>query len=640
MASARRSRIIATAAVTAAVTLAALGGTAAFYAVKAINEARKASQEASRADRERDLAEKAATAERVARVEEQRQRQAAIEQKEVAEQQRRIATAERDAARRQVFANAAYALAERDPTLAVQFAKSAGIHGERGTGASALLKAVNTGSWLYSHRIDDAWDADLSADGSLFVWIDRSHVLHVINIDTGKKLVDTSVDTSHVRLLPSGNLLTWSERQGPEEVGIVSLLDPSGEQIGRHHLAFVEPTLCPSGRVFIPSFDPNWRASNGQRMQVHSFDSHTAAISTFELPPEIQSLGLMAACLPNDAGIVVVQTLPGFIAIAWASGHQEVIQIPEGYYPSDVAIHLPSRRIAIYLAGAIKGVTDAVAWLQLAGPDGTDPGPLQLVSLPDSPGFDSGGVIAFLPDGRAIVASTDGWARLVKLDDGEQVPIAARKRAVDRIGVIQASGMFVMARRSGRIAVFDPSGMPIGQLLGEFHSDGLNPVFERIVSDKAGDRLLTVSRNGARIWRRPRFQMTVPHTASFRPFAKLPASVMEALSSWVPLSSSEDFEVCRSTEAIKIDDLGQLWLCIQTSSRNEYLDMGLTKDDIDVKGFGPVTNGIFHLVAEEEDRLFVLSPAIALRLVEQEERDQRLWQPDVSTLSAWLGRPQ
>jgi hypothetical protein len=595
---------------------------------EARREAVRASGEAARADRERDSARESAAAERRARLEEEKQRAFANEQRVAAEEQRAIATTERDLARRQALGNAAYALSERDPTLAVQFARLAGIAEKSGIAAIALLKAVNTGSWLYSHRIDDALDADLSADGRLLAWIDRSQSLHVLEIDAGNKPTIVKVDASHVKWLHAGRLLTWTDWDATDRKGTISVIDASGGIVGAHQFEFNEPTVCESGRIYVPSVD---RSTRERRTVVHAIDSRTAALTTFKLPSAVEHLDLKAACLPDERGIIAFQTIPGLIAVARTDGSQEVIGIPDGYHASDIAVDPRSRQAALYLTGALRGVTDAVGRIDLSADGVSTQHSLEIVPLPESPGFDSGGVIAFLPDGRVVAASTDGWTRVIDFTSVNQAVVAARQRAVDRIAMVPSSGEFVMARRSGRVTIFDSRGVATGQLLGEFHSDGQNPVFSRVASSSAGDRVLTVSRNGARLWRRPRYQLTIPRTASYRRSDKAPDFAARAAGDLAEVGTA-----CRSTATIKVDDVGQLSLCVQISNRTEYFDLGLTKDDIAIRSAGPVDSALYRLTADDVERLFILSPSPALRLMEQDDRDRRLWSPDANTINSWV----
>lgn len=59
------------------------------------------------------------------------------------------------------------------------------------------------------------------------------------------------------------------------------------------------------------------------------------------------------------------------------------------------------------------------------------------------------------------------------------------------------------------------------------------------------------------------------------------------------------------------------------------------KGDVDVKGHGRI-DGVGHRwIAEEADRIFVLSPEVILRLLHEERRRGRLWTPDPATIDVW-----
>src|SRR5262249_32990791 len=152
----------------------------------------------------------------------------------------------------------------------------------------------------------------------------------------------------------------------------------------------------------------------------------------------------------------------------------------------------------------------------------------------------------------------------------------------------------------------------VGRLLGEIHSDGLNVVFTHLASDDTGDKLLTVSRNGARLWLRPHYDLTLLHSPGYRPFEHPPESALGFFKKLESIDSSTKVSVCPTTSTIRIDDLGQMSLCVLAAGRVDYLSTGIPKDDLDVIGTGPTGNSIHRIVGEKADRLFVLSPSLVL----------------------------
>lgn len=582
-----------------------------------------AQQEQARAE----SAERSALAQRdsanAARAAAQREQARADSQRIRAEGAEMDAIRERDAARRQALANGSYALAEQDPTIALQMAEMASPE-LNSTAAVAILKAFNTGSWLYSHRIDGAWDADLSADGRRIAWLDGKGSLHLWDLSTGaqRRVAEPS---THVRFLPSGNLVAWSGWNGPGTLGRVALLDPHGAPLATHAWEFLDAIVCPTGEVMVPSF------AGGRRIAVHVIDPRTGGTRTLNLPEGVEDPGVKSACLPGG-GIVVAQSLPGLVAVADSRGRSTAIEIPYGYRAVDVDVSTSDARVAIYLAGAVRDVPDAIGWL--TSNEAHTPGArLRILPLSMSPGSDSGGRLRFLPDGRVIAASTEGWTRLVDLRSGASTAIE-RRRAADEIGVAAAGDIFVLARRSGVGTVYSSAGIPVGQLRGVIHSDGLNIAVERLAFDATGQSLLSVARNDVRLWRRPPFSLMVPHDSTFRPFAALPVEALQVLRGFGGGAHSP-FVICGGTADMLIDDVGQLSLCIQGGGRTEYLGASLVKGDIEIMGHGRVDHVGYRWIAEEADRIFVLSPELILGWLREERRRGRLWAPDQATVDVW-----
>ncbi|HEY7770137.1 TIR domain-containing protein [Longimicrobium sp.] len=633
---ARQRRVIRLA-ITVGLLLLGTSGGAAWAAVRERDARADADGQRIEAERQRNVAnterERAEGAEaraleerdsaRAAQIRAQREQARADSQRVRAEGAEADAIRERDAARRQALANGSYALAEQDPTIALQMAEMASPD-LNATAAAAMLKAFNTGSWLYSHRIDGASDADLSADGRRIAWLDGKGSLHLLDLSTGNR-TRVARTGSRIRFLPTGNLVVWSGWNGRGTQGHVTLLGPQGAPLVTHQWEFLDATVCPSGEVIVPAF------AGDRRLVVHVMDPRTGGARTLDLPAGVESLGIRSACL-SQGGIVVAQEFPSVIAIVDARGASARIDVPNGYHTVDVDVSSRDGRVAVYLAGAVQGVSDAVGWLP-GTTTGMEGARLRVAPLPMSPGFDSGGRLRFLPDGRVIAASTDGWTRLLDLETGASSAIE-RSRATDAIGVPPSGDLIVLARRSGVATVYSSAdAVPVGQLRGVNHSDGLNIAFERLAFDGTGKLLLSVARNDVRLWRRPSHTLTVPHGPAFRPFDALPNEALRAFRSLSPQPSS--FATCGGTSEIMVDDVGQLSLCIRGGGRTEYLATGLMKGDIAVRGHGQL-DGVGHRwIAEEADRIFVLSPELILRLLHEERRRARLWTPDPATIDVW-----
>lgn len=252
---------------------------------------------------------------------------------------------QRELAESRAFANAAYALSDRDPSLSLRFAEAAvsmtpkvKIEGDT-TLTLSLLKAFNNGPWFYGQRFDGATDADLSHDGNHLVWIEGTRTLHLL--DT-RSMVDTrrAISGSHVRFLSDGNLVMWQSWNGVGTFGDLTILGSTAKVIAQHKFEFLAPIICQSRQVMVPAF------SQSKQMNVFVIDSRSKEVKSFELPAEIDNLGLMGACLSNGRGVVLAQTIPGVVVLADLDGRKEVIPIPRSYLPRDLDLNVPDGRVA------------------------------------------------------------------------------------------------------------------------------------------------------------------------------------------------------------------------------------------------------------------------------------------------------
>lgn len=546
---------------------------------------------------------------------ERRQARIARENAQLAEQRRGEAEAaqkeaerQRDEARSQAYAAAAYAWADRDPTLAVSFARSTR---ENATAAIALLKAFNTASWFYSHRFDEAWDGDLSPDGRTLLWIESGGKrLHFVDFRTNSSST-VSIDASNARFLPNGNVVVWSGFDDEH----VTLLSPAGKTIRDHKLRFNEVFICGS-RIFVPAFIH-------EGVAVHLIDSQTGALTSLPVP-EIKHLGIGCACAGDR--LAMAQTLPGRLVVLSADGERRAVDIPSDYHAYDVDI--AGERVAVYLAGAIRDVTDAVGWI-----DVTEPEPrLNIVKLPMSPSFDSGGVTQFIADGRLLAASTDGWTRVVGLNAGTVTSFADRSRAADATAVSHSGGLIAVGRRSGFVTLYNPAGVPLGQLLGVSHSDGLNSTFDRIVFDPSDSMILTVVRHEVRLWRKPRYELAVARSGSF---GESKTASQRALAAVAVHHRAGDPSFIACHNGLRIDDTGQVSLCVTADERQDHLNTGVTKPELDVVASGPLADFGHRWEGHDVLRLFVLSSGMIRRFLDEESRRGRLWTPNEKILTAW-----
>ena len=528
-----------------------------------------------------------------------------------------------------VLANASYSFSDRDPTIALRFALMSEAVGPSPTMTLAVLRAFNTGSWFYSHRVDNALDGDLDRAGNHLAWIDASHTLHRLDLQSG--LATTrAVEASNLRFLPNGNLLLWRRWEGPGSPGSVELLRPDGKLLARHELNFLNIAVSDTGTSFVPAFEEH------DDVVVSVIDGVTGALAKLDLDGRVKSLGQSVVALPDGSGMVLATWFPDQVLIARSGVTTEVVEVAAEYSVVSLDVNAAGNRAAAFLSGRQKAV-DAVGWIDLSAP-----GPRKLTVIPMalSPGFESGGVVRFLSDGRVVAGSTDGWMKVVDLDTQRVRDMASRERAADEIVAPPRSNEIFVGRRSGIVSIYDNDGLMVGRLLGESSSDGLNPAFAHIRVSAGGNAVLTMAQDGLRLWRRPAFQLVIPRSPTARAFDKLSASATAAFRSVSGSTENSVVTQCDQLKTLHVDESGHISLCVRlaASERSESLPSGLRRADFTVVGSGTVDQIGQRLIAEQGDRLFVLYPDIIMHLVEQEARYGRLWEVDRKTRQMWIER--
>lgn len=624
-----------------------------------------------KAERSAEAATQAAERERIAREGEEKQRksaEAATARALTAEQR---ALRERDEARRQTFANASYALSQQDPTLALQLAAKAPSPEMNVSTGLAVAKAFNTGSWLYSHRFDGASDADVSRDGTHIAWVDKDKKLYTEELATGARR-HIPIEASSVRILPSGKLLVWDAEAGNSTSRRMTLADLSGAQIASHDFKFYSesPLVCPSGEVMVTSL-----GGDGNSVAVRRMNPHTGEVSTLNLPRVGWSSIASQACLPGGAGIAFVISRkadvsvnrPNSIVVANFNGNKPLaITLPPYLTPTDIDIHPRDRRIAVYVGGEAPsdsgaGNQDAVVWWQFDESWRRPPEP-KIISLPMSATDAAGGQVRFLPDGRMIVASQHGRTRLVNLDDEKRIliddwiverrheeqernPDDERRilindgRAVNGIAVAPDGDSFVLSRRSGTATVYTSKGLVVGKLIGEPAVDGSKKAVPRLSFDGSGKTIITTTDNGARLWRRPRYELSPVHTATTHSRRERTLSAVAAVKGLEAEKPEAWIKSCDDSTAASVDDVGQIILCVRAFGRTDSINPRLLNDTFRMKadGSGLIDATTYRVEGHDFARVLILSPELIMRFVREEIRLRRIWNPDQSTIDAWVG---
>ncbi len=76
-------------------------------------------------------------------------------------------------------------------------------------------------------------------------------------------------------------------------------------------------------------------------------------------------------------------------------------------------------------------------------------------------------------------------------------------------------------------------------------------------------------------------------------------------------------------------------LCVITGARQDLLNTGITKAELDVLAAGPLDDYGYRWTGNYTQRLFVLSDGMIRRFFDEESRRGRLWNPDEEILKAW-----
>ncbi|MCP4405729.1 MAG: hypothetical protein GY801_51555 [bacterium] len=526
---------------------------------------------------------------------------------------------------RAAFSIASSVLSSSDPTMALLLAERAASKAVSPTTSLSLAKAFNSGSWFYSHRFPDARDADLSPDGKLVAWISSERILHIHELESGETS-DIQVKGSKVGFVPSGNLVVWSGWSGAGTVGHLDLLNPEGIEVANHEFEFFFVTICPDGTVLVPSFSGD---RESRQMVLHVIDSTSGSTRSIELPSRFGSLDLKCACLQNSETFVVANDRTA--AIVGFKGEARSIDAPNGYLVKDLTVHDETHRVALYLSGAVRGVNDALGVIESDRNDSE----LDIIGLPPSPSFDSGGIVEFMPNGDVLAASTEGWTNLVDIDTRNYREFASRSRATDIIGISPHGDLVILGRRSGRATVYTPGGIPLGLLLGESLSDG----FERLVFDEAATMVLSVPRvrGEAILWRRPHYGLVIPHTDEFDIFDDVPENVLKQLRKFGPSSIEQSVEACQRIDKFRVDDMGRIGLCVQIGDRTSTITLDYHEGDMAIIGSRDLDNLGYQLIGQKFDRIFLLDAGMILSFVQKEDNLGRIWDLEPAEIERWVG---
>jgi hypothetical protein len=314
-------------------------------------------------------------------------------------------------------------------------------------------------------------------------------------------------------------------------------------------------------------------------------------------------------------------------SFSWCCGatNEAAIEEPDGYSIADIQISSDTRRIAAYLNGG-KGA--AVGILDLSAEQWSVIGERQ-ENLGDAER--ASGLIRFMDDNRIVAASTLGWTGIVDIATQTVTPLSDKGRGVDKIAVHRETGNIVVARRSGSVTIYDKTGFPIARLVGTLSSDALNQNFNGLSFDVSGNRLLTASINGVRLWHRPEYALVAAREEPLKADMKEPPEIFKEQFRVFTPGRHSDIEPCSQRQNMIIDDTGLLSLCVRFHGREELLPTGLSTEQFKPFAVTEIREDLDFARWEGDDhtRIFVLNADRIANYV----RSQPIWSPDPTTLS-------
>lgn len=523
-----------------------------------------------------------------------------------------------------VYANAAYALCEVDPTIAYRFAKESLREEFNVTGALALLKSFNSGSWFYSHSKNDIYDAALSDNGKTLAWICHENKLHLLCLVTNVYETQPTF-ANNVEFSPDNRLIQWHANDGIQTLGSIYIHSLQNDRVDTINLSFDDLTISENGKIFVPAY-----TDIPGSLALHIINTQSGEVEAHPLPNEIIGRIVHFAFKDGTGYIVGSDESENVVVFKEADGFQ-VFNFPDGYRLVD--IDATGKKLVVYLSGVKQDLKDCIGFIDFANSSSGQVIP----TISFGYGEDYGeGKVKFHPDGSVVAAVADGSLKIIDLDKREIEDIVSYESPTDKISVSQDGEIIVIGRRSGHTSIYNYNLIPSGRLLGNHHSYGRGAVFSKISMDSSGNRVLTVSRSGMRLWIRPNFQLTLPH-ASYHAVG-IDSIPIEYLNLFQRYHNEKfpSFWPCEELVRVKQNDEGIISLCVQYEDRIDFFSSGLKKGQIDIVSSGGIYNLVSSIIGRKADQYFILSPDVALGLLDEEDKKGHIWQLDSTTISTWI----
>jgi len=550
-------------------------------------------------------------------------------QKNSALTQQKEAIKQKNFAINQSYSNAAYAFADKDPTIAVNFAIKALSETDNTTAKIALIKAFNTASWFYSHKYNNTYDADISFDGNLLGLITTDGKVKFINLKTGA-VNQLNIKAGHIHFLPSGHILLWSAWNGHGTYGAIYILKNSNGKIIAHYKPqLLSLSVTRSGKIFMPLF----KKGPGV-MELQVIDEYTGAKTSFPLSKDFNNLGIECFYDDNTQSIIVSQSYPSQLSIIDRQGREHNIGIPENYLIR--SIDVKDQQIALFLRGGRVGLKDGLGRYRISNYDykaEVDFTPLKLVETEDA-----GGLVKILTSNKILINSTEGWAKIITDNSKDTIELAGARTA-DIIALSSKDSNFAVARRSGETYIYDKNANFNGQLLGGSFSDGLNSAYHQLIFSNNGDRIITVNGLTTIVWEKPKYQLTTPPTVMSKQGEKLQLSFLSYILKFKSSAVTNKSEIFIDRNARFITNTGQVFLQFGYGTRTDYIQTGMNKTDLLNAGIfaeRSIKNLGYSFLSSTLDRVFITDPIVIKGIINQEIKSGRLYPIENNLTNSWV----
>jgi len=526
----------------------------------------------------------------------------------------------RDLAKSQAYANAAYVFCEKDPTIAMSFAfKSIEIQNNR-MALIAMLKAFNLNSWFYNRSWNGFKDAALSPDGSSLAAITAEGVLEIEDLLASKKR-RTQIEGDEVTFLPNGNILVWSKMKYGKPSGTVLLTTKKGQLISTHELKFLNLAIDEKGMVTIPILEAD------RKLVLHNLNPDNGTLVKMVVPDSYNSLSLVYAT--SSKFTILANDYPGDIWVKAKGAKGILVPAPQKWHITSVGIK--GYKAVFYLRSSVRDDADCVGVFNL---DGVNPGRKMTLYPLKETSSDAAGNVTFIDNNTIVATSTEGWSKIINLESKAVYSIEGL-RSIDQIIPIERDSVFILARRSGEITIFDYKGIPVGNLQSTESSDGINYAFSKVAVDNSGKQILTVSRGNSRLWQKPRYSLKVAGSILDKEVKDDHLSYLTRFN----LNESTDLAVIEADPllATPTNNFGEIFLQFHLSGYIDLFKACLYTNVENPVGAEYEDDVVYTIFTNKSyKRRFVLKPDLVYRLIKKEFEDARILEMSNFLKSKWV----